>query len=324
MALAIRLNEAGESGVLKLEQVDKAAPGAKEVWIEHKAIGVNYLDVTQRKGAVPIPLPNGLGLEAAGRVTEVGSQVTNVAVGDRVGYALGPLGSYSSGRLYPADRLVKLPDTISFEAAAAIIFKGITAQYLIKSTYPVGAGTVVLLYGAAGALGQILAPWAKHLGAFVIGVVSKESSIERAQAAGCDAVLVWDACDLPAEVARLTAGRKAHVVYDGIGRVTFDASLNSLRTRGIMVSIGASSGAPAPVDVGTLNAKGSLFLTRPGLANYASDIDEYRVRVRDVFDAVERGFIKPKIWKTFPLADAREAHDALEHGKSSGAILLRP
>jgi NADPH2:quinone reductase len=324
MASAIRLKQTGEPGVLKLEQVDKAAPGPKEVWIEHEAIGVNYLDVTQRKGAVSIPLPNGLGLEAAGRVTEIGSEVANVVVGDRVGYALGSLGSYSSGRLYPAERLVKLPDTVSFEDAASIIFKGITAQYLIKTTYAVGAGTVILLYGAAGAVGQILAPWAKHLGAVVIGVVSKESSAGRARAAGCDAVLVWGACDLPAEVARLTDGRKAHVVYDGIGRATFHASLDSLRTRGMMVSIGASTGAPAPVDVGTLNAKGSLFLTRPGLGNHATDINEYRERVSDVFDAMERGFIKPSIWKTFALADAAEAHAALENGRSSGAILLKP
>ncbi|HVG48223.1 MAG TPA: quinone oxidoreductase, partial [Rubellimicrobium sp.] len=306
-----------------LETVEPTEPGAHEAWIEQEAVGVNFLDVTQRKGAVPIPLPGGLGLEGAGRVTAVGSAVTNVAVGDRVAYILGPLGAYASGRLYSAERLVRLPETLSFDDAATVLFKGITAQYLLKSTYPVGPGTVVLLYGVAGGLGQIMAPWAKHLGAFVIGVVSKEASIERARALGCDAVLVWGACDLPAEVATLTNGRKADVVYDGIGRDTFGASLDSLRPRGLLASIGASTGAPPPIEVGTLNAKGSLFLTRPSLAAHATDIAEYRERAQDVFAAVAAGIIKPSAWKTYPLADAAEAHAALESGASAGPILLK-
>jgi NADPH2:quinone reductase len=205
-----------------------------------------------------------------------------------------------------------------------VFFKGITAQYLIKSTYHVGAGTVVVLYGAAGPLGQILASWAKHLGAFVIGVVSKPASVERARAAGCDAVLVWGACDLPAEVSRLTDGRKAHVVYDGVGRDTFAASLDCLRPRGCMVSIGASTGAPPAVEIGTLNAKGSLFLTRPGLAAHATNLDEYRQRANDVFDAVAQGIIKPSIWRHFSLADAARAHTALEEGSAAGTIVLKP
>jgi NADPH:quinone reductase len=214
----------------------------------------------------------------------------------------------------PAERLIKLPDSVSFDDAAAVLFKGITAQYLIKSTSQVQAGTVVLLYGAAGALGQILAPWAKHLGAFVIGVVSRQASVERALAAGCDAALVWGSCNLPAEVARLSRGRKADVVYDGIGRLTFTTSLDCLRPRGLMVSMGASTGAPAAVDLGTLNAKGSLFLTRPGLAAHATNIDEYRQRANDVFDAVAQSVIKPSIWRSFPLADGARAHASLEDG----------
>jgi NADPH:quinone reductase len=324
MVSAIRLTQTGGPEVLVLETVEPTEPGAHEVWIEQEAVGANFLDVTQRKGAVPIPLPGGLGLEGAGRVTAVGSAVTNVTMGDRVAYILGPLGAYASGRLYPAERLVHLPDTLSFEDAATVLFKGITAQYLLKSTYPVGPGTVVLLYGVAGGLGQIMAPWAKHLGAFVIGVVSKEASVERARALGCDAVLVWGACDLPAEVATLTNGRKADVVYDGIGRDTFGASLDSLRPRGLLASIGASTGAPPPIEVGTLNAKGSLFLTRPSLAAHATDIAEYRERAQDVFAAVADGIIKPSAWKTYPLADAAEAHAALESGASAGPILLKP
>jgi NADPH2:quinone reductase len=318
------LTQTGGPEVLVLATVEQAEPGPQEAWIEQEAVGVNFLDVTQRKGAVPIPLPGGLGLEGAGRVTAVGSAVTNVAVGDRVAYILGPLGAYASGRLYPAERLVRLPETLSFDDAATVLFKGITAQYLLKSTYPVRPGTVVLLYGVAGGLGQIMAPWAKHLGAFVIGVVSKEASIERARALGCDAVLVWGACDLPAEVATLTNGRKADVVYDGIGRDTFGASLDSLRPRGLLASIGASTGAPPPIEVGTLNAKGSLFLTRPGLAAHATDITEYRERAEDVFAAVSDGVIKPSAWKAFSLADAAGAHAALESGGSAGPILLKP
>ena len=324
MPTIIRLASTGGPDVLKVVEIDEQRPTAGEVWIEQDAIGVNYLDVTMRNGAVPVPLPGGLGLEAAGRVMAIGADVHNVAVGDRVAYILGPAGSYASGRLYPAERLVRLPDAISMDDAATILFKGITAHYLIHSTFAVGPGTVVLLYGVAGAVGQIMVPWAKSLGAFVIGVVSKEASAARANAAGCDAVFVWGACDLPAEVAKVTGGRKADVVYDGIGKPTFAASLDSLRPRGFMVSIGASAGAPEPVAVGTLNAKGSLYLTRPGLAAHATDLTEYRQRADAVFEAVIAGIIKPVAWKSYPLAEAAAAHVALEGGKSEGAILLKP
>jgi NADPH:quinone reductase len=241
---AIRLKQSGGPQVLELEQIEQSAPGPGQAWIEQHAIGVNYLDVTQRNGAVPIPLPNGLGLEAAGIVAAIGPDVENVVVGDRVAYALGPLGSYATGRLYPANRLVKFPDAIRFEDAAAVVFKGITAQYLIKSTFAVGPGKVVLLYGAAGALGQLLAPWAKHLGASVVGVVSKEASVARAKAAGCDHLLVWSD-NLPADVARVTNGHKADVIYDGIGRKTFAASLDSLHQRGTLVSYRGILGIPS-------------------------------------------------------------------------------
>lgn len=179
MGIAIRLTATGRPDVLQVTPIDEVEPGAGEVWIDQQAIGVNYLDVTQRNGQVPILLPSGLGLEGAGRVAAIGAGVTNVAVGERVAYALGPIGSYATGRLYPAERLIRLPEAIGAEQAAAVLFKGITAHYLLHSTYPIGPGSVVLLYGVAGALGQIMVPWAKSLGAFVIGVVSKEASIER-------------------------------------------------------------------------------------------------------------------------------------------------
>jgi NADPH2:quinone reductase len=316
--------QTGGPGVLGLDRVGRSSPGAGEAWVEQEAIGVNYLDVMQRNGAAPIPLPNGLGLEAAGRVTAIGSDVTEVAVGDRVAYALGPLGAYASGRLYPAERLLRLPDGLSCEAAATILFKGLTAQYLLNTTYPVGPGTVILLYGVGGGLGQVMTPWARHLGARVIGVVSKSASAERARALGCEAVLVWGQCDVAAEIAALTNGRKADVVYDGVGRQTFDASLDSLRPRGVLASIGASSGQPPAVEVATLNAKGSLFLTRPSLAAHIADPAEYHARARDVFAMAQAGVIATKPAAAYPLADVAEAHADLERCAPAGAIVLKP
>jgi NADPH2:quinone reductase len=324
MAAAIRFSEAGEPEVLQVETLEPQAPGPGEVWLEQEAVGVNFLDVTQRKGAVPLALPSGLGLEGAGRVAAVGSGVSNVQVGDRVAYATGPIGSYASGRLYPAERLVKIPDELSFEAAAAVMFKGITAQYLIKATYPVGPGTTMLLYGVAGGLGEIMAPWAKHLGARVIGVVSRQASVEKARALGCDAVLVFDPQTLAAQVRELTDGKGVDVVYDPIGRISFEASLDSLRPRGLLVSFGASSGAPSAVEMATLNAKGSLFVTRPSLAAHTTTHAEYQQRAQDVLAAVAQGIITPRIWRSYPLAQAATAHGDLQAGRSSGAIVLKP
>ena len=324
MVSAIRFNQSGNPEVLNLETLSEQSPGPGEVWLEQAAIGVNFLDVTQRKGAVPVALPSGLGLEGAGRVAVVGAGVSNVQVGDRVAYATGPVGSYASARLYPAERLVRIPDALSFADAAAVMFKGITAQYLLKATYPVGQGTTILLYGVAGGLGEIMVPWAKHLGATVIGVVSKLASVEKAKALGCDEVLVFDADNLALQVARFTEGRKVDVVYDPIGRVSFQASLDCLRPRGLMVSFGASSGAPSAVELSTLNAKGSLFLTRPSLAAHTASASEYQERAQDVLAAIGAGIIKPRIWASYSLADAARAHADLESGRSSGAIILKP
>jgi NADPH:quinone reductase len=324
MVSAIRLNRVGGPEVLEIQEVAESPLGPGEVWLEQHAIGINYLDVSQRKGAVQIPLPSGLGLEAAGRVAAIGPGVGNVQVGDRVAYATGPIGAYASARRYPAERLVAIPDSLSYDDAAAVMFKGITAQYLLKTTYPVGPGTVMVLYGVGGAVGQIMAPWARHLGAFVIGVVSKPASVQRAKELGCDEVLVFDAQTLATEVARITDGRKADVVYDPIGRLSFNASLDSLRPRGLMVSFGASSGAPAAVEIATLNTKGSLFLTRPSLAAHTATHAEYQERARDVLASVEAGVIKPRIWGSYSLTDAAAAHADLESGKSSGAIILKP
>ncbi|MDN5843947.1 MAG: quinone oxidoreductase [Alcaligenaceae bacterium] len=324
MASAIQFSKAGPPEVLKIETVGEQSPGPGEVWLEQGAVGINYLDITQRNGAVPVSLPSGLGLEGAGRVVSVGDGVSNVRAGDRVAYATGPLGAYASARLYPAEKLVKISDQLSFEDAAAVMFKGITAQYLLKSTYAVGPGTSMLLYGVAGGLGEIMLQWAKHLGAFVIGVVSKPASVQKALDLGCDEVLVFDPQTLASEVARITNGKKVDVVYDPIGKISFDASLDSLRPRGLMVSFGASSGAASPVQIATLNAKGSLFLTRPSLAAHTATMAEYHERAQDVLAAVSAGIFAPRIWGGYPLADAARAHADVESGRSSGAVILKP
>ncbi|MFK3774119.1 quinone oxidoreductase family protein [Pseudomonas sp. NPDC089406] len=324
MAKRIVLQHSGGTEVLQLQDAPVQQPGPGEVWLEQTAIGVNPLDVLQRKGGAPLSLPGGLGLEGAGRVTAVGVGVSNVQVGDRVGYATGPVGGYASGRLYPAQRLVKLPAGVSDEQAAALLFKGITAQYLLTSTYPVGPGTRVLIYGAGGALGQLMVPWAKHLGATVIGVVSRSQSVARAQAAGCDHVLVFDAATLAGEVRELTGGQGVDVVYDSVGRVSLEASLDSLRPRGLLVSFGATSGAPAPIEVGTLNTKGSLYVTRPSLAAHTRTDEEYQARAADVLAALQAGIIQARIWRRYPLADVAQAHEDLEQGRSEGALILTP
>ncbi|QHG64964.1 quinone oxidoreductase family protein [Pseudomonas putida] len=322
MASRIALSATGAADVMHLEQLQPQQPGPGQVWLEQTAMGVNPLDVLQRKGGAPLALPSGLGLEGAGRVTAVGAGVSNVQVGDRVAYATGPVGAYASGRLYPAERLVKLPPSLDDEAAAAVLFKGITAQYLLKATYPVGAGTQILLYGAAGALGQLMAPWARHLGARVIGVVSKPQSVTRAQAAGCDAVLVFDAASLASQVRALTQGQGVDVVYDSVGKLSLQASLDSLRPRGLLVSCGAISGVPAPIEVATLNAKGSLYLTRPSLAAHTATAEEYQQRAVDVLAAIGAGIIQPRVWRRYPLAEAARAHGDLEQGRSEGALIL--
>ncbi|OLF53415.1 quinone oxidoreductase family protein [Pseudomonas chlororaphis] len=324
MVTSVKLHQVGGPQVLQFAQAQVQAPGAGEVWLEQTAIGVNPLDLSQRSGAVPVALPCGLGLEGAGLVKAVGPGVTQVEVGDRVAYATGPLGAYASARLYPAERLVKLPPELASDAAAAVLFKGITAQYLLTTTYPVGPGTRVLVYGAAGALGQLLVPWAKHLGATVIGVVSKPHSVDRARAAGCDEVLVFNAATLARQVVEITQGHKVDVVYDPIGRLTFEASLDSLRPRGVLVSFGAASGAPEPVAVGTLNAKGSLFLTRPSLAAHTASASEYQMRAAEVLAACAAGIIQPRIWQHYPLADVARAHADLQDGRAQGAIVLIP
>lgn len=325
MVTSVRIEETGGPDVMKLVTSEVVQPGQGEVWIEHTAIGVNPLDVIQRSGQAPLrQLPTGLGLEGVGKIAGIGPGVSGYKVGDRVGYIMGPLGAYATGRIYPAERLIKLPDNLRDDDAAALLFKGITAEYLLTSVYPVTDKSRVLIYGASGAVGQLMALWAKHIGAQVIGVVSKETSIPRAKAAGCDEVLVFDADSLPQQVESITDGHKVDVVYDGLGRISFEASLNCLRPRGLMASIGMTTGAPPPVQVGTLNAKGSLFLTRPSLAIYTADTREYHQRAENVLKAYAKGIIKPSVGHVFSLNEVGEAHELLQSGHGQGAVILHP
>lgn len=320
----VRFESFGGAEQLHLDNIQVGEPSDGEVRLRQHAVGVNPLDISQRRGEVKIPLPSGIGLEGAGVVEAIGPNVTNVQVGDRVAYATGPIGSYAAVRLYPAGRLVKLPNNVSFEEAASILFKGITAQYLLKTTYPVVKGTNILLYGAAGGVGQLMASWAKHLGANVIGVVSKETSVARARAAGCDHVFVFDSATLAKNVQEVTGGKKADVVYDPIGKQTFETSLDCLRVRGLMVSYGISSGVPDSVAVGTLNAKGSLYLTRPSLMAHVATVETYQERAADVMDAIAKGIIKAHVSKTYPLKEAAKAQQDIENGLSKGSIVLVP
>lgn len=324
MATVIELTRVGGPDVLSVREVELGEPGPGQVRIEQQAVGINYLDITQRNGAVPVPLPAVLGLEGAGIVGAVGAGVAGIQVGDRVGYATGPLGGYASSRFYPADRVVRLPAEVTSEDAAAVLFKGITAQYLLTTTFAVGPGTIMVLYGVAGGLGAIMAAWASHLGATVIGVVSREQSLVKARALGCAEAFVFDPRTLPEQVAAFTQGRMADVVYDPIGRATFAASLDCLRPRGLLVSFGASSGAPAPVEVATLNAKGSLYLTRPSIAAHTATAEQYHARAEHVLSMLKAGVIQPRISQTYPLAQASQAHADLESGRTSGTLLLIP
>ncbi|EJN01739.1 quinone oxidoreductase [Herbaspirillum sp. YR522] len=325
MATRAFIEQTGGLEVLRLEPVKEQTPGQGEVWINQTAVGVNPLDVSQRAGQAPLrQVPTGLGWEAAGVVAAVGAKVSGFKEGDRVAYMMGPIGAYASGRLYPGERLVKLPDDLSDEGAASLMFKGITAEYLLSSVYPVGPGTRILLYGASGAVGQIMVPWAKRLGAYVIGVVSKSSSVERARKAGCDEVLVFDAATLAENVADITRGQKVDVVYDGVGKVSFQASLDCLRPRGMMVSMGMTSGAPPALEIGTLNAKGALFLTRPSLAIYTADNAEYQARAARVLAAFADGVIRPVARHSYRLDEVAQAHKLLQSGEAEGAVILRP
>ena len=321
MPHAIQIHETGGPEVLTWAEVEVGEPGPGQVRIRQEAAGLNYIDVYHRTGLYPQPLPFIPGVEGAGVVEVVGSDVTSVQVGDRVAYG-GPIGGYAEVRLIPAERVVKLPDGISPEAAAAMMLKGMTAEMLLKRVYPVKAGDTILVHAAAGGVGLILCQWAKALGATVIGTVGSDEKAELAHAHGCDHPIIYTRQDFVTEVERITGGAKVAVVYDGVGRDTFMKSLDCLARRGMMASFGNASGPVDPFDALLLARKGSLFLTRPTLYDYTLDPADLQLSARALFDVVESGKVKIEIGQRFALADAAEAHRALEARKTSGSTVL--
>ena len=307
--------------MLYVAEVAAEAPGPGQVQLRQRAIGVNFIDVYHRTGLYPQPLPFTPGVEGAGIVESVGEGVEHVNPGDRVAYA-GPIGSYAEERLVDAERLVRLPDEIGFEQAAAMMLQGMTARMLLRSVYPVGAGDMILVHAAAGGVGLILCQWASALGAIVIGTVSTDDKAELARAHGCQHPIVYTRQDFVAEVEDITAGAKLPVVYDSVGRDTFMRSLDCLRPRGLMVSFGQSSGPVEPFSPNLLAQKGSLFLTRPTLFSYIASRSELEASAAELFEMAMSGQVRVEIKQRFPLADAADAHRALEARATSGSTIL--
>jgi NADPH2:quinone reductase len=321
MAYAIRVHRAGGPEVLQWEEVEIGEPGPGQVRLRQEAVGLNYIDVYHRTGLYPQPLPFTPGVEGAGVVESVGEGVKTVKPGDRVAYA-GPIGGYAEQRLIDAERVVKLPDSISSEAAAAMMLQGMTAHMLLRRVYEVKAGDTILVHAAAGGVGLILCQWAKALGATVIGTVSKDEKAELARAHGCDHPVIYTRQDFVAEVERITGGAKLPVVYDSVGKDTFLRSLDCVRPRGLMVSYGNASGPPEPMAPGLLAQKGSLFLTRPTLFNYIAAREELEDAAAELFEVVSSGKVRIEIGQRYPLEDVAEAHRALEARRTSGSTVL--
>jgi NADPH2:quinone reductase len=321
MPHAIRIHEAGGPDVLAWDVVEVGGPGPGQAKIRQAAAGLNFIDVYHRTGLYPQQMPFTPGVEGAGTVESVGEGVTNVKPGDRVAYA-GPLGGYSEERLIDADKLVKLPDDIGFDQAAAMMLQGMTARMLLRSVYPVKSGDTILVQAAAGGVGLILCQWASALGATVIGTVSTEEKAELARAHGCAHPILYTKQDFAVEVDKLTAGQKLPVVYDSVGKATFMKSLDCLRPRGLMVSFGNASGPVDPISPLVLSQKGSLFLTRPTLFHYIATRPELEQAANDLFDVVRSGKVKIEVKQRFPLAEAAEAHRALEARRTTGSTIL--
>lgn len=321
---AIRIHEQGGPNVMRYEDVELDALVAGEVRLRHTAIGLNYLDTYHRSGLYPLPMPSGLGFEAAGVVEAVGDGVTHLKEGDRVAYGAGPLGSYAQARNMPAGRVSKLPDTIADETAAAMMLKGMTVRYLLRETYKIKAGETILWHAIAGGVGLIAVQWAKHLGVRVIGTTSSPEKAALAKSMGCDEVINYTEENVAERVRELTDGKGVPVVYDGVGQATLDASLDSLSPFGLLVNFGSASGPITSFDTGVLAAKGSLYLTRPGLNTYVESDEALQANVADLFEVVGSGAVKIEVNQTYALADAAKAHQDLEGRKTTGSTVLLP
>lgn len=324
MAKAVRMHQTGGPEVLRLEDIDVGEPGPGQVRLRHVAVGLNYADTYFRNGTYPMPLPAGMGVEASGVVQAVGEGVTNVAVGDRVTYTgfLNTLGAYSTERLIPAAPLIKLPDNIAFETAAAMTMRGLTSAYLLRRIHDFKAGDTLLLHAAAGGVGLIVSQWAKLLGLTVIGTVSTEEKAELARAHGCAHTINYSHEDVAKRVRELTDGVGVNVVFDSVGKNTFMASLDSLKRRGLMVCVGTASGPIDGFNPNLLAMKGSLYLTRPALADYIADPAEKAALAAEVFGHVGAGRIQIEINQHYALEDAQQAHRDLESRKTTGSSIF--
>jgi NADPH2:quinone reductase len=325
MPKAIIMNATGGPEVLRWVDYDPGQPKTGEVLLRHEAIGLNFIDVYHRTGLYPLPaLPAIPGMEGSGTIEAIGDEVSELAIGDRVAYAGLPPGAYSQFRRIPADRVVKLPDSISTQLAAAMMLQGMTARYLLRRCYPVKSGDTILIHAAAGGVGSIVCQWAKFIGAKVLGTVGSEQKAEIALSSGCDYPILYNSEDFVARVKEITDGKGVDVVYDSIGEATFMHSLDCIRPMGMMVTFGQSSGPIAPLDLSVLAAKGSLFLTRPSLMTYTAQRDDLVAHAHDLFDVVAKGVVKIDLRQTYPISEAAQAHRDLEGRKTAGSSIFIP
>ena len=324
MSKAIRIHETGGPEKMIWEDVDVGQPGPGQALLRHSAVGLNYIDCYHRAGLYPLELPHGIGMEAAGVVEAIGEGVSEVAVGDRVAYAAPPPGSYAENRLLTADRLLRLPDGIEDNTAAAMMLQGMTTEYLLRRTFALQAGQTILFHAAAGGVGLIACQWVKHLGATVIGTVGNEEKAVLARAHGCDHPIIYSRENVVERVKEITDGAGVPVVYDSVGVDTFEASLDCLQPLGTMVLFGAASGPVPPFELGTLAAKGSLFITRPTLMTYTAKRQDLVASAAALFELVGSGAVKIEINQTYPLAEATQAHIDLEGRKTTGSTIMLP
>ena len=324
MTKAIRIHQTGGPSVMQVETVETRDPGPGELRIRHAAIGVNFIDTYHRSGLYPVPLPAGIGLEASGTVDAIGAEVSGFQPGDRVAYGGGPLGAYAEVNIVNAGRVARLPDAVSFDQAAAIMLKGMTARYLLKETYAVKPGDTILFHAAAGGVGLLVCQWARELGATVIGTAGSEEKCALARSMGATHMINYSSENVVARVHEITDGKGVPVVYDGVGKDTFEMSLDCLQPRGLLASFGNASGPVTGVDLGILTQKGSLYVTRPSLAHYTASEAALAANTADVFDAVARGILTISINQRYGLDEAVQAHEALEDRRTTGASILVP
>ena len=324
MTAVIKIEKTGGPEVLKIEKIELDKPGPEEVLIEHKAIGLNFIDTYHRSGLYPVELPSGIGTEGSGIIEKIGSKVKDFSIGDRVAYAGTPLGAYSSERNYPTKNLVKIPIDISFDIAATLMTKGLTSYYLLYKTYPVSANETILFHAASGGVGQIFCQWAKSLGCKVIGTVGSEEKINIAKKNGCDFVINYSKENFPQRVLEITKGKGVPVVFDGVGKNTFEDSIECLKTRGMMVSFGNSSGPVANIDVKKMIQPKGLYFTRPVMGQYLGTKDEIKEGAEKLFEKIQTGKVKVEIFKKYKLEDAIQAHKDLEARKIIGPAIIIP